>query len=320
MAEDKTDKTQDNQSLSLNALPFDMQSTIFDRLSLKDQKELIDTCKYWRQNFKNLFLTNLNKHLVPCLQHVAHGKQNEARGLLLSNPDLLYYYGSVTDITGRTFTRVSMFQYALWSWDVKHMAGMILQCLPPGKPGRLIKTALLKQLKELEQKGLDYKFNGKTISGEKHFDFNPLFEAYKTHIANPLKVSNWLAVGAAQNELPANIRQELCHPNQTISHEGVFSQENLNRTLKFFNYVTKKTEVWDANLLNLGNTFAIERCAAVDRPSGVARATKGSFLSIDYNAMVTLSKVRAANLKQLQQELQDSLGQTLENSSLNNIV
>ncbi|MFA6301554.1 MAG: F-box protein [Legionella sp.] len=318
MAEDKTDKTSDNQPVSLNVLPFEVQSLIFDELSLKDQHELISTCKYWHQNFKGLFLTNQNKHL--CLSYIAHGKQNEAQALLLSNPDLLYYYGPVRDITGRTFTRISIFQYALWAWDVKHMAKMIMQCLPPEEPGRLIKAVLLKQLKELEQKGLDYKFNGKTISGEKHFDFKPLFEAYKTHIANPLSVSNWLAVGAAQNELPANIRQELCQQNQTISNTAVFSQEHLNRTLKFFNYVTKKTEVWDANLLNLGKTFAIERCAAVDRPSGVARATGSSFLSIDYNAMITLSQVRAANLAKLKQELQESLDETIEHSSVNNIV
>lgn len=287
--------------------------------TLHKQNTTISKLGFWGNDDQ---ITLINNQLSQVLHHVAHGNETEALQLLTANPNLLCHYGSVTDITGRKFPKISVFQYALWSWDVLHLGKKIFSCLPEGELGRLIKEQMLKQLEELEEQGISYEFNNAIITGEKHFDFNPLIEAYEALIGSfddfDKSKFNWINVGKAQKALPVSIRNEYCNPDQSFNGNNLFVNDNLKRSLKFFNYVTQKSELWDAKLSGLGETFAIERSAARDKPLGAATATGGRLLHMDYKAILKLRDVRAENLKQVKQSLEDNsllIGES-SNSSL----
>ncbi len=101
----------------------------------------------------------LHKMITLLLQHVVRGKQGEAKIILQKNPGLLMLKGDATDTKGRTFYKLSAWQYMLWAQD-KGMSQMALACLPDGGAGLAIRKVLIEQYGEILAKGIKYDMGG----------------------------------------------------------------------------------------------------------------------------------------------------------------
>ena len=112
----------------------------------------------------------MRKRWSQLLRFVAEGEQDKAEALIQKDKNLLLHAGTVTDLSGREFKRITAFQYALWAMDW-HMWTMIQKYLP--------KEAQAEQLQVLETKG--------TAHG-KHFSLQPLTGALQTYVDNAEKV------------------------------------------------------------------------------------------------------------------------------------
>ena len=95
--------------------------------------------------------------------------------------------GNVEDYSGRKFTNISAFQYALWAMDWNMWQSM-LDALPqavndgyPYHEAEEIRKTLIAQYKEVQEKGLSYLLNGVLHEPEHHFDFQPIFDALNTY-------------------------------------------------------------------------------------------------------------------------------------------
>lgn len=276
MSQNKVEITEPKQKVTINNLPTN------------DPRQLISTSSYWHNKYQ------AEQETLVSLEMIAHGKQDEAEILLKRKPWLLSNAGSVKDINGRIFPRITAFQYAIWALDSQHMAQMILRCIPEGELGDNIRIDLLQQLATLKEKGVEYTFEGNKVTGEKHFDCQPLFDAYNT-LKTDDKTINWLKVGVEQSKIPAHFRHEMCNPEQALKENG-FTNNKLKRSLAFYNFTTFKNDTWDEHLSDLGKTFAIERSAAPKQAFGAGNVTN---LEVDAEALARLHSVRLANVEEI---------------------
>src|SRR3990167_6962730 len=163
-------------------------------------------------------LSIVKDYVQPLLHHIANGELTQADQLLqqLKQQDeyllqqVLNYQGKVTDPSGRTFTGITVLQYALWAYD-----RFAWETLKP----YMNSQDMLNQLKELETTGVEYRYQGQRYQHQHHYDFQPLLDIYKEYInyVTPRQVSwseaqrLWVEkVGKKQKEVPWHVAAEYC--------------------------------------------------------------------------------------------------------------
>ena len=260
------------------------------------------------------------------LDLVARGEQGKAEQLLKINRDLLTHIGTFTDLSGRTF-HCTAFQYAYWALDSKYMCGMMLKCIPKGSTGDEIRADLLKQLVAVERGELSYTLRGKTITGEVHFNFEPLLTALQGYVTGypgwteERRKHHWCrGVGLAQRDLPMHVFHHYFNPDEAFHPTPLFNKESLVRTLKFYNWYSGRMEqLLEGNALNqgLGVLFGLLRG---DHPQGALGLGAGGVWAPrqgarhDFQALSALCEARKDNCEQLKTQLEQKPDQKPEDS------
>jgi hypothetical protein len=109
------------------------------------------------------------------LRLIVEGEQGQAEEMLKKDQSLLQVTGTVTDLSGREFQRITAFQYALWALDW-HMWTMIQKYLPM--------AAQVQQAAELESKS--------TMHGQ-YFNLNLLVEILQHYTDKSEQMNAWEA-------------------------------------------------------------------------------------------------------------------------------
>ncbi|KTD22780.1 SidC homolog [Legionella lansingensis] len=248
------------------------QKSLFEKLSLETNHEIAD--HLISPDLLNLVLTS-KPHAAffkpildvrKLLLHVVRGEYDAVRAMLAKDVHLLVKKGKITDYSGRIFSNISSFQYALWALD-KHMWTMMLDCLPKNEEGKAIKAQLFAQYKQVKQNGVTYKLYGKTIT-EKHFDFqNTIIKELQMNVNYfnmPYnQINNWdeidqqwiKGVGGAQRLLPMHVVYEYC--SVSFSPVPAFTIQPFPEK-HFYNPETQKYENWFHSNSKLGIDFAID--------------------------------------------------------------
>ncbi|CAM3040968.1 hypothetical protein [Legionella worsleiensis] len=229
-------------------------------------------------------------------EHVGHGRQNEAEVIIRKNIELLKYrpFSSFQDITGVSFSGTA-FQYALWAMDT-HMYTMMIDCLPQTEQGEEIRKDLLKQAEEQKE----------------HFDFQPLIKALKIYVFCfngwnwEQRKAHWSKViGGVQQNLPAHVRHEYCHPTRSFYPVPSFTDKILTRSLNFYNLQNELLMKWDAGISGLGSDFAIGGRRLPSESGGLASPGGDRATAVNDLAGITaLCAVRTTDLVLLKQRLQ----------------
>jgi hypothetical protein len=160
------------------------------------------------QNFTKPSFQVSASGLAAFLRFVAEGEQEKAKAMLIGNPALALVSGDVKDLSKRTFTNITGFQYAIWALDW-HMWTMIRDYLPVDE--------VKKQVGGVEA-GVWVRSHGV------HANLNTLIQAYQT-IIDLYNARKWdegdkvwvQQVGGAQFLLPAHVVNEYCHPTRPFS-------------------------------------------------------------------------------------------------------
>lgn len=264
------------------------------------------------------------------IQYVADGEQDQAARVIREHPEYLLFKGNVTDKSGRTFTNISAFQYALWAMDVRYMCGMMIDCLPRTSEGEAIKDQLLPQYNALERDGVNYSLRGENHN-EKHYDMGPLINALETYCSENWTIGGdeqkdyWhKTIGKLQYDVPVHVAQHYCVPNKTLEDQSPFKEENFERTL----IVSSKTGPCNWYHDRLGVDIAISRggvkvdAGAVNEPpdtsgiygrsrNGRANLFTGSSYpmgpAIDKTALRNLNETRKQDLAKLKTKLTSTL-------------
>ncbi|SCY60319.1 hypothetical protein SAMN02746069_02997, partial [Legionella israelensis DSM 19235] len=100
-----------NQFEKINALPPELKEEIAGILSSRDLAALSRSSTNHYRLFQPIVNARKFVHLV------ARGEENAAKAMLKTDIDLLLKKERITDYSGRTFDKVSAFQYALWAMD-----------------------------------------------------------------------------------------------------------------------------------------------------------------------------------------------------------
>lgn len=266
------------------------------------------------QNQKSLFQPKSDVSLL--LHHVTRGNHNEVEQMLKKDSTLLTQRGNITDCSGRTFSNISGFEYALWALD-KHMWARILDCLPRDEEGGEIKAALHIQYKGIKERGISYLLNGIQIT-EKHFDFNnTIIKELQTQVdsINAPGTKNWDAidkqwregVGGAQNLFPMHVVYEYCSDEPFYPVPKFTSQPKSSK--QFYNWATEKDENW----FNAGSKLSLDLAIYKVAWGGECRASGRSWVGCpgDLDAMKALCKVRTNDFIALKSQLEDQM--TLDN-------
>lgn len=269
-------------------------------------------------------------HKLRLLLQVARGEQDEVEKTLRVHPEYLLFKGEVTDLSGRTFTNITAFQYALWAMDVRYMCKMMIACLPRTSEGEAIKDQLLPQYNALERDGVTYTQRGESHT-EKHYNILPLITVLEDYCSKRSKLFWIETVGKLQFDVPAHIAQHYCVLGKTLDAQRNFSDDSFKRTL------TVSTQNGPCNWYDerLGTVFAITRGivasgagAVIEAPScqGIysRRNGKPNFWAgepydlgpaLDWKALSSLGNVRLADLLNIKLILQKPLQQIDEDAA-----
>lgn len=153
-----------------------------------------------------------NKEVATFLHLVAQGQEKEVKAMLNHNPALALASGTVTDKSGRTFTDITGFQYAMWSLDW-HTWTIIQSYLSEAEAKKQVEAA---------ETGTWVKTLGE------HINLTPLNEAYADKHNDD--------IGIAQRLLPMHMIHEFCHPTRPFSPCPNFRDDTappLNETVSF---------------------------------------------------------------------------------------
>lgn len=255
-------------------------------------------------------------HTDELIQLVAGGEQDKAEKLINVIPELLARAGTVTDLAGRTFPRITAFQYALWAGDW-HMFEMLVKHLP--------KDEARQQFQHLEDKGVEYTYADKkeekaeTERQKHHFSLQPLLEAYAL-LKQAIQADNWdrargiwvKQVGGAQARVPVCIANQYCHPHR---HFGRGKDTDFSGPLPRSLTLDEGDKWYTAADLEgkIGESFVVGR--------GPRRRRRGEWfpgslaLALDDSASVhSLSDVRAAHLNALAAPLGVTISQESSSS------
>ncbi|PWY57609.1 hypothetical protein DGG96_00480 [Legionella qingyii] len=288
-----------------NQLPNGIQGEVTKFLPTQD---LINLSKVSKAN-ETLFKTNQHLNLLykarEFLHHVVRGNHAAVAKMLQKNPALMYIRGQVTDLSGRTFTNISGFEYCLWALD-KHMWTKMLDCLPKTAEGEQIKAVLRTQYQRIKEIGVTYERHGViTQSPEKHFDFEGTIINQLQEYVSSGEDNQWrMGVGSAQQLLPIHVVYEYCSETPFFPVPDFVKQPT--SATKFYNWLNDgEQESWFCEGSKLGVDFAIYKAMMHDgRLVCIGFDGKGlAAASHDLNAMNALYQVRANDFCVLENEL-----------------
>ena len=151
-------------------LPGDVTMQISSALPLKEKVALARTSKRYYGLFKQ------HIHAAKCLMLVAHGDEDAAAQMLTRNCKLLLESTDVTDYSGRTFKKITAYEYAYWAKDT-HMCRML-----EAHMDEAAKAKMLKRIDVMERDGLAYEQHGVVVENSKNFDFTPLISALTRYV------------------------------------------------------------------------------------------------------------------------------------------
>jgi len=289
---------------TLEDLPFELVLKIGKRLSLKDKANLASTSK----KYYGIFQSELGAARL--LLFVARGQQDEAHSMLGQFPKLLLKCGDVTDYSGRTFNKITAYEYAYWAKDT-HMCRMLETHMV-----NATKDFMLKRIDVMERDGLTYEQHGVVITHSKHFDFTPLKTALRRYVDgydNWFATSNWAAmkaawmeVGIAQRDMPVHVVNEYCHPDRSFYPRPEFNEEALPRSLRFYNDNTNSEQALFpldvSDTVGLGIDWAVARGEAVRAGHCVLAPAAPWYMAhsapADLAAVSRLDEVRTVDLTQ----------------------
>ncbi|HHT0591860.1 TPA: hypothetical protein ACTXXA_002880 [Legionella anisa] len=307
-------KNEENQTL-FNLLPNELIATIGNHVDenkklIKNTNNFVLTCSLFYNAYQQERL-NHKQLVISLAQFVAEGNQDKAEAILQKHPELLLARVTFVDQSGRIFRNTNVWEYTLWSLDVRYMACMMLKCLPHNKLGEEIRLALDKQFDEIETQGVTYELNG-AIHREKHYDF-AIITALNDYLNNFNK-KEWAErdqcwstkVGQAQRLVPAHVAQHYCDPEEALDPIPTFKKEKFTRSLEFYNWEDEDQGNWFSNS-GLGVNFAMDRAWGKKALS----SNRGYFFSSSStrDAMIALQKARTEDLALLKQQLQKPLQQ-----------
>ena len=295
-------------------LPDDVATQVFSALPLKEKVALARTSK----RYYGLFSQHI--HAAKCLMLVAHGDEDAAAQMLTRNCKLLLESTDVTDYSGRTFKKITAYEYAYWAKDT-HMCRML-----EAHMDEATKAKMLERIDAMERDGLTYEQHGVVVEHSKHFDFTPLITAltryvqgfdnwYATNNWDAMRAA-WMEVGLAQRDLPVHVVNEYFHPHRSFNPRPTFNEETLPRNLTFYNYVTGVTSALFPLVVSdsagLGVDFAFVRihtCGGASHWGGVEgggarHRGRGVGGRVDLAAVSHLDEVRTADLTLSRENLQ----------------
>lgn len=200
------------------------------------------------------------------LHCVAYGKQNKAEELLIISTEWLMATGSFTDYSGRKFN-CTAYEYAYWARDVR-MCQMLETHMD-----QAAKALMLIRCNAMKRTGLTYEQHGE-LKTSTAFSFRPLVKAYQTYIERYGRFQSgevgsdavkdaWIAVGAAQRDLPTHVINEYCHLGRTFGQN--VSPDNLElrltRDSKYYDFTKYgvPNSLFPLSRSRLGIDFAIYR-------------------------------------------------------------
>jgi hypothetical protein len=225
------------------------------------------------------------------------GAQDQMAPILKQRPEDLLVYRPLRDISGAQFERISLFQHALWTKDVRYMANMMLDCLPNKKQGETIRIEMVHQYEELMAKGVVYQLKGVIHEKERQFNLQPLIIALSTYVDNYDKRTEterklyWCTVvGLAQTLLPAHIRHHYCDPEESFWDNPNFKKLKLKRSLEIYNWVLGKSQLWLEILGGLGQDFGVCSLGLPGRAASARGESRRA--TVDLLALKALDEVR----------------------------
>jgi len=296
-------------------IPDDALKKIADFLPIQDQNELSASSRA----MYGLFREKRSEQIVAkLLLHVARGEEVNVKMLLQRFPEYILARGDVIDNSGRYFSNITVFQYAVWALD-SQMWKMILDCLPRDGKREVIKAGLWTQYEEVTTIGINYTLDGVEIRGERHFNFIPLISAYKTYVEQ-FDSWSWLqrnqywckVIGTAQHLSLAHIAQECCRTDEAFYPKPWFKKKTLPRSSKIYFLTGEDGDWWPTGFVTkkLGVDFAILRAEA-KKPFGICcahdeRGGKGVLAekaALDLDAISALHKARVADVGELRRRL-----------------
>jgi serine/threonine protein kinase len=178
------------------SLGAQLKATERRRIVLGGLKAEMSPGQHVDQQAREVSLKLKPKKVLALLTCVMRGDLEGVEGLLASNKALVYAQGDITDLSKRTFARITVFQYAVWALD-KPMWDLILRYLP--------KESAAAQLQALESERADIRKAHGT-----NYNFEELFNKTRWHYdhlcewAQSQRATYWLQeVGGAQRQVPA---------------------------------------------------------------------------------------------------------------------
>jgi hypothetical protein len=225
------------------------------------------------------------------------------------------------DAAGRHFKSMSAVGYAFWTGDsrMSRMLEKYINVLE--EKGYEAKQTLYGECKHIEELGIEFTFKGERIVNSKHFDWQPLIEAYNAYIVAATLLINandgrgewsneawapvdvlWFNIGKELAKVPTHVAQEYCSdiPFSPLSKfRAALSAPTLKRTVKFHNWILDRTiESWFirglANL-NLGGLFSIYK-GPEGAPVGCSHAMSAvDWADADLAAITALCEMRTVN-------------------------
>ena len=248
-----------NTSITFTDPPLGVTMEIFRALSLKEKAALASASNHYAGLFRQ------HIHAAKCLMLVAHGDQDAAQKMLAVNPKLLLEPADVTDYSGRTFKKITAYEYAYWAKDT-HMCRMLESHMDDA-----IKARMLSRIDAMEKNGLSYKQEAHLVVHSKQVDLGPLIEALERYVG--IIAGNhtydevhkaWIDIGLAQRDMPVHVLNQYCHPSASFDPTPSFDEcLPLPRCTRIYNSYTMKDE-WLFPLINsdasgLGVDFALTR-------------------------------------------------------------
>jgi hypothetical protein len=290
---------------TIEDLPGELVLKIGERLSLKDKAHLASTSKYYYGLFQ------LELRAARLLLFVARGQQDEAHSMLGQSPKLLLKCGDVTDYSGRTFNKITAYEYAYWAKDT-HMCRMLETHMV-----NATKAVMLKRIDVMERDGLTYEQHGVVITHSKHFDFTPLITALRRYVDgydNWYATSNWAAiqaawmeVGIAQRDMPVHVVNEYCHPGRSFYPLPAFNETDLPRKVRFYNYITDAAQHLFPLVISgssgLGLDYALFRSADARAGAGRPWLVRWASPANDLAAVSHLDGMRTVDLTRSRENL-----------------
>lgn len=180
---------------------------------------------------------------------VVNGQQEDAEKLITLLPSLLTKQGNITD-RKRIFEGKTAFQYILWSLDVRHMAPMMIKCIPVSQEGLEIVLHLIQQFENHEKELITYSLNDKKIT-EKHHDIQPFAHAAQDYAAHFEEMSltarkTYWSENICQNQLliPFHVMQHYSEPRVPFNPAPDFKNDNFKRCLDIFLLAEGKQTFW----------------------------------------------------------------------------